>query len=143
MTEEPRTPLTLEYAPDAPEEEQSQGVLPVIVVEPSFRYPGTIFMGIHPFGKRLGCHLLPADAERVRNHLSKLLMDPGAPVEAGDPEQQGGVDWSKRIEQAAVRQIAAKRQAEKPKKRRRRRPLQFRLEFSLGKVQGVVGTPVE
>ena len=137
MTEEQRTPLTLEYTPDAPEEERNNGVLPVVVCEPSFRYPGTIFLGVHPFGKRLGCHLLPADAERLRNHLSKLLMDPGPPIE-GDPESQEGIDWGERIEQAA----RTRRPSPTVKKKRRKR-LQFRLEFALGRVKGVVGTPAD
>jgi hypothetical protein len=136
-----RTPLTLEYSPEAPDEESAEGSAPVIIVEPSFRHPGTIFIGIHPFGKRLGVHLMPADAERVRNHLSKLLMEEGPTPEESAGE---GVDWTERIEQAAKRQIAEKR-AEKTKKKRRRRrkPLQFRLEFSVGKVQGIIGTPHE
>jgi hypothetical protein len=133
---EQRTPLTLEYAPDSPEEELEAGLRPVIVIEPSFKYAGMIYIGVHPFGKRLGCHILPADAERVRNHLSKLLMDANDAPAEGDPETQRSVDWSQRIEQAAERAV-------KRPTRRRRKPFLFRFEFALGRVQGVIGTEAQ
>ena len=120
MTDEPRTPLTLEYVPVVPDEEEAKGVKPLIVAEPSFSYPGTIFVGVHPFGKRLGCHLLPGDAERLRNHLSKLLME--------EQESPGPIDWQTRDEPP------------QPSKSRRRFPIQFRFEFAFGRFQGVVGT---
>ena len=121
---EPRTPLTLEYEPVVPDEEEAKGVKPLIVAEPSFTYPGTIFVGVHPFGKRLGVHLLPGDAERLRNHLSKLLME---------EESSEVIDWQERDETAAARRP-------EPSKPRLRLPIQFRFEFAFGRFQGVVGT---
>ena len=125
---EPRTPLTLEFAPETPDSDPS--ARPIIVVEPSFTYPGTIFVGAHPLGKenRLGVHLLPADAEAVRNHLSKLLTDP-----EDDPETpKEDIDWVSRIDAAVRRRIA--------KERRRKPLLNFRVEFQVGRIQGVFGT---
>jgi len=137
VTDEPRTPLTLEYSPEGLEDDDPQ-VLPVVVVEPSFAHPGRIFVGIHPLGrvrnvKRAGVHLLPEDARRVMNHLAKLLMES---PEVPEGDEGSKVDWQARIEQAAQRV-----REERPKKRVRvRRKPEFRLEFQIGRYAGVIGT---
>ena len=133
MAEQPRTPLTLEYEPEGLDDDTD--AKPFIVIEPSFQHHGRIFIGIHPMGKRFGCHLLPEDAQRVRDHLSKLLMTEPPALPEGE-----AVDWKQRIEAAAQRA-----QTTKPKRRRKlKRPkLAFRFEFALGRFQGVVGTSNE
>lgn len=136
MADEPRTPLTLEYSPEGLDnDDQSK---PVIIVEPSFAHPGRIFVGIHPLGnlqrvKRAGVHLLPDDARRVMNHLAKLLMELPPEIE----EDGTAIDWQARIEEAAQRA-----RAPKPARVRayaRLRP-EFRFEFKLGRLAGVIGT---
>ena len=140
-TEEPRTPLTLEYVPEGLEDDQHSK--PVIIIEPSFQHPGRIFVGVHPFGKRLGCHLLPEDAQRIRNHLGKLLMESG-----GEELPASAPDWAQRIEAAAKRAQAGGQRTgrtrlinfvKRPKRPRWKKPLLFRLEFRVGNVEGVVG----
>lgn len=127
----PRTPLTLEFAPERLEGDTQ--AKPVAVIEPSFQHDGRIFIGIHPFGRRLGLHVLPDDARRIRDHLSKLLLEPTPEVPAEDRAE--AVDWQQRIRDAAERAAASKRPPRRPKRKR----LQFRLEFSIGSIQGVVG----
>jgi hypothetical protein len=122
----PQTPLTLEYFPETASEDPDEGQ-PVIIAEPSFKYDGRVFVGVQPLGRRIGCHLAPADAKKLRDHLSKLLLEP-VPPEAEEPHP----DWQKRIEAAAQR--AQKRQI------RLRLPVKFRFEFELGSIQGVIGT---
>lgn len=117
-TPERYTPLTLEFAPTLVEGDEVSK--PVAVCEPSLEHNGRIFLGVHPLGRRLGLHLLPEEARHIRDHLSKLLLEPEA--EAPQPP----VNWQKRIAEAA----------ERTKKRKR---FQFRIEFSIGSVQGVLG----
>lgn len=132
MTDEPRTPLTLEYHPEGLEGDP--GTAPVIIVEPSFAHPGRIFVGIHPLGhvpdvKRAGVHLLPDDARRVMQHLAKLLME--------DPPEidEGTVNWQARIEDAVERTRGGRIRLPKINLRP-----QFRLEFEVGRFAGVLGT---
>lgn len=142
MTEEPRTPLTLEYSPEGLEDDPHTH--PVIIAEPSFAHSGRIFVGVHPLGhvpnvRRAGVHLLPDDARRLMNHLAKLLME--EPSEEGEP-LGGGVDWQKRIEQAAARVREERPPAKKRRRRRVRAHLrpEFRFEFQVGRYAGVIGT---
>jgi hypothetical protein len=122
----PRTPLTLEFVPE-PIEDDTQS-RPIVVAEPSFQHDGRIFLGVHPFGRRVGNHMLPDDVRRLRDHLSKLLMEPVEEAPAAEGEQ---IDWQERIRQAVARQ-------QRPKRRRKRGPF-FRVEFEWGGIQGVMG----
>jgi hypothetical protein len=134
VTEERRrTPLTLEYAPETVEDDPHSK--PVVIIEPSMTHAGRIFVGIHPYGRRHGCHLLPEDAQRVYKHLGKLLMEDPTDF---DPSQ--AVDWKARIEEAAARQQP--KPSLKLPQIQWPRPM-FRIEFKFGRVQGVIGTPHE
>ena len=129
MTPQPRTPLSMEFVPEPPEDHDPFGL---VVAEPSFEVPGRIFVGSAPVDKRVGLHLIPEDARRLRDHISKLLweaqegtetpidahLDREAPVER--------VDWQKRI-QAAVSRA------------RKRKWFLFKVEFQFGDIQGVIG----
>lgn len=118
----PRTPLTLEFAPEPLEDDNESK--PIVVCEPSFQHDGRIFLGVHPFGRRVGNHMLPDDVRRLRDHLSKLLME---------PEEEDGIDWQARIRQAAERVAAVE------KKPKRRWGPAFRLEFRWGQLEGILG----
>lgn len=125
----PRTPLTMEFAPEPLEGDEHS--VPIVVMEPSFQHPGRIFVGVHPFGKRLGLHLLPSDAKKVRDHLSKLLLEPEAELPAETPAPPSSADWQARIRAAAER-------AQKAKKKRRLG--HFRFEAQIGRLVIVLGT---
>lgn len=130
------TPLTLEFSPAKanflmPDGSEAQTGDGRVVVEPSLEVPGRIFMVVSPGNSRLGLHLLPNDARVIRDHLSKLLIDPETPVEApvtpAEPEVKESIQ--SRIDRAVERLKAE-----------RKRPLiQFRLEFRLGSIEGVIG----
>ncbi len=132
MTPDQQSPLTLEFHPEAIEGDEVSE--PIAIIEPSFQHDGRIFVGLHPFGKRVGLHLLPADAERVRNHLSKLLMDRPEPEEL---PSEGGIDWEARLRESAQRVLVEERKAAK-----KREPLlgHFRLEWQIGRFVFVMGT---
>lgn len=130
ITPEPRTPLTLEFAPEIPDDETSHSA-PIVVCEPSFRHAGAIFLGAHPLGPthRLGVHLAPDEARRVRDHLNKLLMEPGEPrdptyVESGRPSMV-----TRAVERYRRRRL----------RRKGRKRFVFRTEFQIGDIQGVIG----
>lgn len=137
MTPEPRTPLSLEFSPasiEGYEDDQRPGL---VVAEPSFEVPGRVFIGANPFGKRMGLHLLPEEVRRLRDHLTKLLMEKPseAPGEPSTPIDQyirrddaPPVDWQERII-AAARRV----RQEKPKW------FLFKVEFQFGDIQGVIG----
>lgn len=134
----PRTPLTLEFEPDPLEGDELSA--PIAVVEPSFQHPGRIFVGVHPYGKRLGLHLLPSDAKKVRDHLSKLLLDPegetGLPADYEPPAAESpSTDWHARIKAAAERAVETKREVQKARKLGH-----FRFEAKYGRFVIVVGT---
>ena len=122
----PRTPLTLEFVPEPLDDDKESR--PIVVAEPSFQHDGRIFLGVHPFGRRVGNHMLPDDVRKLRDHLSKLLME--QPEDAPAAAEGEHIDWQARIRQAA---------AEKRPKRRRKRGPFFRVEFEWGGIQGVLG----
>lgn len=127
-TAEPRTPLTLEFTPEIPDDETSHSD-PLVVCEPSFRHSGAIFLGAHPLGPthRLGVHLAPEEARRVRDHLNKLLMEPTAPR---DPTH---------VESGRPPLLERLKQRRALRKARRRKRFLFRTEFQIGDIQGVIG----
>lgn len=144
--DQPRTPLTLEFAPEPLDGDEHS--VPIAIAEPSFQHSGRIFIGVHPFGKRLGLHLLPADARRLRDHLSKLLLEPegatGLPADYEPPAQltaqsplddtpteERSTDWQARIAAAAERTIAKKRE---------RKLGHFRFEAQVGRFVIVIGS---
>lgn len=121
--EAPRTPLTLEFSPEPLDDDDKTS--PIVICEPSFQHDGRIFLGVHPFGLRVGrvgLHMLPDDVRALRDHLNVLLMEP--------PEDDA-IDWSQRI-QAAAERVSA------PNKKRPKRII-FRMEFSFFGIQGVIG----
>lgn len=140
MTDEPRTPLTLEFQPDNIDDgtEGMEDFTPIVICEPSFQASGRIFVGVNPVGKRLGVHLLPDDARRVRDHLSKLLMEP-TPEAAPEP---GAETPEERIARAFTRHQTRTDDPPVRRKRRKRAPFkrEFRIEFQIGRVQGVLGS---
>lgn len=111
VSDKQRTPLTLEFSPADTETEGE----PYVVIEPSFEHGGHIFMGVHPLGLRVGCHLTETEARTIRDHLTKLLH------EKPEPEPEGT-------------------NRPKPKKQRRKiGPLiRFRIEFKTRKVEGII-----
>lgn len=147
MTSEPRTPLTLEFQPDnVTGEDTPEDFTPIVVCEPSFSDPGRIYLGVNPVGHRLGVHLLPEEARRIRDHLTKLLMEQPGGAEEDDPTEglrlvrpdykpKRPESIQSRLERAVDRAKAAKPEAKITKGKR----FQFRLEFRIGSVQGVIG----
>jgi hypothetical protein len=121
------TPLTLEFVSEAAdpfpghEDTVPEGL---VVVEPSLYDEGRIFLSAAPqaFGRK-GVHMLPDEARAVRDHLSKLLLEP---VEQETPTES----VQSRIDRAVER--LKREQSRRPK-------LQFRLEFKLGSFEGVLG----
>lgn len=132
VTDEPQSPLTMEFTPEPAFENDPS--LPIVAIEPSFQKDGRIFVAVHPFGKRVGLHLLPAEVTRIRNHLTKLLMEK---PEDEEPPATPHPDWQDRIEAAAQRARAAEKPPKKPRK-----PLlgHFRLEWQIGRFVLVIGT---
>jgi hypothetical protein len=124
------TPLTLEFVSEAAdpfpghEDTVPEGL---VVVEPSLYDEGRIFLSAAPqaFGRK-GVHMLPDEARAVRDHLSKLLLEP---VEEQSP-QPAPESVQSRIDRAVER--LKREQSRRPK-------LQFRLEFKLGSFEGVLG----
>jgi hypothetical protein len=143
-------PLTLAFAPEQIDDEESP-LSPLVLIQPSMEEEGRIFIGVNPFGKAVGCHVLPDEARRIRDHLSKLLLD--SPEDASERvqaavEAQKAKVWT-RDELEAYRErrrLAAVEPTPQPSKKRRHGRkikltipgLHFRIEFRFGKLQGIV-----
>lgn len=131
-----RTPLSLEFTPST----NIEGLEPIAVVEPSFRTAGSIFVGIHPMGHRIGVDLTAHEARTVRDHLTKLLMEKPPkgerPVErapqAWEPDTEKAEYWRNKIAAAAEKQMERKLT---PKRSR----FAFRLVGRIGNVEFVIG----
>lgn len=139
-------PLTLAFEPDnmdnpgIPDEFK-----PIVLVQPSMEEAGRIFAGINPFGKAVGVHLLPEEAKRVRDHLSKLLLEPDE-VAAAYKERTLDVPEGESMESRMARAIQRAREREATpeeklagvtKKKAKKRWFQFKLELKIGRMQGV------
>jgi hypothetical protein len=81
--------------------------------------------GVHPFGRRVGNHMLPDDVRKLRDHLSKLLMEP-------EPEDGTPVDWQAHPGGRSPR-------VEKHRSDARSAGRSFGLSSSSGSLQGVLG----
>lgn len=142
-------PLTLAFKPDNLKgDDPEYDFEAVAIVQPSMEEEGRIFVGVNPFGKAVGVHMLPEEARRVRDHLSKLLLEPEAVEEVARETTETQESVQARIDRAVERakertgraptltpeQILAHK-ARKPS-RRFPRP-QFRFEFRWGKLQGI------
>jgi hypothetical protein len=127
-------PLTLAFEPENMSGRSEW--TPIVIVQPSAEEAGRIFAGINPVGQPIGCHLLPDEARMIRDHLSKLLLEPEEVAEAGSAAaamqkaEEPPVDWSERVAQAGQRAKAVK----PPKSRW----FQFKLEFKIGPTQGLI-----
>lgn len=128
MTPTPQTPLSLEFTPDDLGELDGQGI---VRAEPSVQEDGRIFITVFPQETAYGCHMVPDEVKRLRDHLSTLLLDPSGgdepPVADKSPQER----WEERIN-AAVDRV----KSQKPKRRKGH----FRLEFQVGRLLCVIGT---
>lgn len=145
-------PLTLAFKPDnLRDDDPNYDYEAIALVQPSMEEEGRIFVGINPFGKAVGVHMLPEDARRVRDHLSKLLLEPEP-----EPDAESVEDRIKRAlerkeapvvlrphehtlspEQALI--AAGATSAPRVAARRRLFPsLQFHIEYRWGKLQGIL-----
>lgn len=149
-------PLTLAFEPENMENPNVPDEWkPIVLIQPSAEEAGRIFAGINPFGKAVGVHLLPEEAARVRDHLSKLLLEPDKVAEAAPAapnhidriaaelrSDEPRIDWSEKI--AAAAQRATARTPEQTltrasaKRTKAGRWFQFRLEFHIGRAQGII-----
>lgn len=149
MTPEHREmPLTLAFSPEKiggkPEDDQLQ---PIVLVQPSAEEEGRIFIGVNPFGKAVGCHVLPEDAARIRDHLAKLLLEPSdAPYDEDAPlppepdegsfMERRGADIAKAA--AATQRFRRPRRLQRAREGVRRALPQFRLEFKWGSFEALL-----
>ena len=143
-------PLTLHFEPEPINDGRPEMPFkPIVVVQPSRDEEGRIFIGVNPFGKNVGCHLLPDEARRIRDHLNKLLLEDEVdisdavsvaveegkkttPETAWTPEQL--LEWKRKRDQGA-----SKRPRRAPLARfKRPQGPQFRLEFKWGKLEAIV-----
>jgi hypothetical protein len=152
MTDAREMPMTLYFEPeniDVPE--LGPDAKSVVIIQPS-AVDGRIFMGINPFGKVVGVHVLAEDAARIRDHLNLMLWD--------QPEgtDEGAEEVASRINRAVERLQADKEsEASKPlpirmvrkaikefdsrrleRMLRRGRFFKFKIEFVFGRIQGVI-----
>jgi hypothetical protein len=133
------TPLTLEFIPEtadlvAADGSTAKSTEGLVVVEPSMQVSGRIFLCASPTSeKRYGVHLPPEEARAVRDHLSKLLLEPETPQER--PQSPAMPGQAESI-QSRIDRAVQRLQAEKAK---RNKGAEFRLEFRIGKLQGVIG----
>lgn len=134
-------PLTLVFSPEPlADPEDADATETIVIVQPSAREEGRIFLGSNPFGKAVGCHLLPEDALRVRDHLNKLLLEPGddAPL---PPEGAPGSFMQRRaadIARAAAPAVEGRIIRPKRRKRLKLSAPQFRLEFKWGAFEALL-----
>lgn len=150
-------PLTLAFKPDDGKGDdpsyRDAGYEGIAIVQPSMEQEGRIFMGVNPFGKPVGVHMLPEDAQRVRDHLSMLLLEPEPESESDDaPESlQSRIDRAVARTKAqttsspeealqALQDTAAtlRRRQEKPKRRLNFPKPQFRFEFKFGRFEALI-----
>jgi hypothetical protein len=141
-------PLTLAFKPDDGKgddpEYRAAGYEGIAIVQPSMEEEGRIFMGVNPFGKPVGVHMLPEDAERIRDHLSLLLLD--KPDEEESPESlQSRIDRAvERVKASQPAPTSELRQSDRVTgvtRRRRRRSFpkpQFRVEFKWGAFEAIL-----
>jgi hypothetical protein len=150
-------PLTLAFKPDDGKSDDSAyrqaGYEAIAIVQPSMEEEGRIFVGINPVGKNMGVHMLPEDARRVRDHLSKLLLEPEAEPDAETALPLGGAPpLPESVQERIARAIERAKTSDEPtpeqvlaagakKVRIPRVPLppgpQWRLEWRWGKLQGI------
>jgi hypothetical protein len=91
-------PLTLAFTPEHKSFNTPESWTGTVIVQPSAEEPGCIFTSIQPTGQPMGVHLSPDEARLVRDHLSKLLLEPEEPQEAESVQQ--------RVERAVQRRKA-------------------------------------
>lgn len=148
MTQEPersQMPLTLEFTPDWHTEDEIEGEIldGIVLVQPSRGEEGRIFVGVNPFGKRVGCHLLPEEARRVRDHLNVLLLEPDAAVTETHEEATAKIEGGAKPAAGAwtPEQLLAwkqKRDAAVPVRRLRLPRPQFKIEFKWGSFEALI-----
>jgi hypothetical protein len=149
-------PLTLAFKPDDGKGDDSDyrqaGYEAIAIVQPSMEEEGRIFVGINPFGKPVGVHMLPDEARRVRDHLSKLLLEPEAVEEVARETRETPESLQSRIDRAVERakaptpeQTLASAQRAPSRPRRARVPRvtrfprpQFRVEFKWGRFEAIL-----
>jgi len=137
-------PLTLEFTPENlyQDEETAEILEGIVLVQPSRKEEGRIFIGVNPFGKNVGCHLLPEEARRVRDHLNILLLEPDA--EDVTEKADAAVEAHKARIWTPEQLLAYKQRREAPRFIAGRRTLaklprpQFRLEFKWGAFEALL-----
>lgn len=148
--DQPAMPLTLEFTPENlyQDEETAEILEGIVLVQPSRKEEGRIFVGVNPFGKNVGCHLLPEEARRVRDHLNILLLEPSdEKIEEVSEDVAAAVEANKARIWTPEQLLAYKQRREAPRAPRfiaGRRTLaklprpQFRLEFKWGAFEALL-----
>jgi hypothetical protein len=158
MTDTPEhreIPLTLAFKPDDGKgddpEYRAAGYEGICIAQPSMEEEGRIFVGVNPYGKPVGVHMLPEDAQRLRDHLSKLLLEPDAlPVDEGAGAT--GEEWTPEelLAYRARQEVPARAQRPRdrvtgvthtrklPRPSLRKLLPQFRIEFKLGRFEALI-----
>lgn len=134
----------------------------MVLAEPSVQSPGHVYLVSNPYGSpEPGVHMDADEVRKLRDHLTKLLME--QPIDDAafvaeekvtlSPEQQLLIEPPKDLPPVDAEKLQAALQArlrargehgsvslnviEGRRKRRRLRLPQFRVEFKWGKLEGI------
>ena len=137
-------PLTLTFTPEDSilDETTGESLEGIVIAQPSRKEEGMLYLGVNPFGKTVGCHLLPEEARRLRDHLNILLLEPSdatadldaavAEAKAAQPSESA---WT-------PEQLLAYKQRRETPSRHIKLPKipkpQFRLEFKWGSFEALI-----